>query len=204
MGYLTEMILSRRLDQQWDGADWKISFDIIAAEFEEIIDCLVSLSTETWLDTAQGVWLDRIGEIVGVLRPPNEEVDNIFTVTDYDDPQTPDMLHGWGDSTNPAVGGYVYDIRGLSLGDQATDEDFLDFIIAKIYATNADASVPGIARFCRLAFGISVDIEKVSGRRAIEITLPSTGYDLRQRRYMEMFLPVVAGVDVVLIGWPEV
>lgn len=202
MGLLTDTIFNRLLDQQRDGVNWRKLLQIFADEFEEIIGTLVDLNTLTWLSTAEGVWLDRIGEIVGILRPPEEEVDNIFTVTEAGD-VAQDALHGWGEVGEPTTGGFVWDLFGISLGTPASDSTYRDFIDAKIAATNSDASIPGLARFIDDAFGLAVMVTRV-GIRQLEITLPATGYDLRQRRYIEMLCPAVAGVDVLFVGWPEV
>ena len=204
MGFITENAVDSLLDQQKSGDDWLEIVTIIAELFEEIIAANVALSTQTWKDTAEGVWLDRVGEIVGVSRPPEEEVDNLFTVCDVGEPgwEDVDLLHGWGTTANPSSGGILYDLDGVMLGTSAIDGDYLDFINAKIAATNADASVPGLARYALNAFGIAAVITATPGK--VVITLPTTGYDMRQRRYLEMFCPAMAGIDVVFEGYPEV
>lgn len=201
-GILQETILGYRLDQQKDVPNWEDFLTVIAESFQEVVDVLVSLSSETWKDTAAGVWLDRVGEIVGVLRPFDEETDNIFTVTEVGD-TTPSALMGFGEVSDPAQGGYVWDLYGLSKGVNANDPDYLDFIDAKIFATNADASIPGLARYMKNAFGLDVTVARPQVGQ-ITITLPATGYDLRQRRYMELMCPAIGGIDVLFIGWPEV
>lgn len=204
MGALTERIKSRLLDQQRDGDDWDNFLSIIAAEFEEIIDLLVDLSTLLWKDTATGVWLDRVGEIVGVTRPAEEEVDNIFTVCDTGDPdETGDSLHCWGDDSAPQQGGYVWDDYGVLLGGTVDDDDYLEWIDAKIYATNADASIPGLEAYVLNCFGVVADVSTPTPGDVL-IELPSSGYNLRQKRYMEIFCPAMAGINVTFSGWPEV
>jgi len=203
MGALTERILSRLLDQQRDGDDWLTSFGILAAEGEEIVDALVDLSTLVWLTTAGGYWLDRIGEIVGVPRPIDEEVDNIFTVCDTGDEAIEAALLGWGDDDHLSEGGYVWDDYGVLLSDSATDEDYLDFINAKIAATNADASIPGLAQYVLDAFGLACTVSSPAAGTVI-VELPVSGFDLRQRRYLEIFCPALAGIDVLFDGWPAV
>lgn len=203
MGALTERIKSRLLDQQRDGDDWDNFLSIIAAEFEEIIDILVDLSTLTWLDTATGVWLDRIGEIVGVKRPSAEEVDNIFTVCDTGDAdETGDSVHCWGDDDHALEGGYVWDDDGVLLGGEADDDDYLEFIKAKIYATQADASIPGLALYVLNCFDLATTVTTPTPGEAL-IVLPASGFDLRQKRYLEIFCPAMAGINVTFSGWPE-
>jgi hypothetical protein len=206
MGILVEMARARLLDQFKDDAiGWVAFLTVLAESLEDLITCLVSLSTQTWKDTAEGVWLDRAGEIVGCGRP-GEEIDNaLFTVCDVGETgwDVEDPAHGWSAILTPSYGGYVWDLYGLSTGVQANDETFLFFINAKIAATNADASLPGLAKYCSDAFGLSVTVERTSPGH-VTITLPATGYTITQRRFLEMFCPAMAGIEVYFDGWPEV
>jgi hypothetical protein len=202
VGLLTETIFNRLLDQQKDGATRRGLLQIIADDGEEIISTLADIATKSWKDTAEGWWLDRVGEIIGMGRPPGEEADNIFTVTEAGD-TTPDVLHGWGEVGEPTTGGFVWDLFGISTGVPSTDTVYRTFIEAKIAATNSDASIPGLARFVMNAFGLSCTVTR-TGTRQVTITLPGTGFDLREFRYLKKLCPAVAGVDVVWAGWPEV
>ena len=202
MGLLTETIMSRLLDQFRDCPNWNTFLGVIADDAEELIDTSVDIATRSWRSTAEGWWLDRVGEIVGILRPPEEETDNIFTVTENGD-TAQDAVHGWGEVGETTTGGFVWDILGISTGIPASDSTFGDFIDAKIFATCADASIPGLARWIYNAFGLSVTVAR-TGTRQVTITLPATGFDLRKFRYLQIMCPAIAGVEVVWSGWPEV
>lgn len=203
MGILKDTILKRLLDQFRDCPNWNTYLELLGDDAEDdLIDTSVDISTRSWLDTAEGWWLDRVGEIIGLLRPPEEETDNIFTVTEAGD-SSQDVLHGWGEVGEPTTGGFVWDLFGITTGVPASDSTYRDYIDAKIFATNSDASIPGIARWMMNSFGLAVTVTR-TGTRRFTVTLPASGYDLRQRRYMELLCPAVAGVDVLFDGWPSV
>lgn len=203
MGAILERALSRRLNQQLDGQireDW---LTIIGELFDEALALSTSMSTETWKDTAQGWWLDRVGEIVGVGRPQEEEVTRIFRCRSDSDPDY-DPNHGFGDEPPSAIGGFIWDDQTgvpTSPPAEASDATYLDFINAKIAATNADASIPGLARYASNAFDVSVTVT-VPSKRNVEMALNDV-VDLRKRRFLELFAPVVAGVDFRVTGWTD-
>lgn len=196
---IKETALSRRFDWQMDCPNWEKFITLLADYFADYIAAILYLQTNTWKDTAEGVWLDRVGEIVGVTRPAEEIVERIFRCRSHSDPAY-DELHGFGTHSNPSLGGLLWGRNGIPTVNQASGEDFLDFINAKIAATNADASVPGLAKFIRNAFGIECVI--TTGERQVFIELSGV-IDLRQRRYLQTFIPVVAGVSCILTNWPD-
>lgn len=199
---IKETALSRRFDWQMDCPNWQTFIEMCADYFADYLAAIMYLQTSTWRDSAQGVWVDRIGEIVGVTRPAEEEVDNIFTVCEVGETD-PDDLHCWGEVGEPSMGGFVWDLNGIIDEDQATDETYLEFIAAKIAATNADASIPGIAKFIQNAFGLDCTVTAIVGRVSVEI-VDDPAYDLRTMRFLKYFVPIVAGVDFVILNWPEV
>lgn len=200
MGQLTEDLGSRILEASSDGPNWQAFVTWMAEEFEEVLEAIVYLVlVGSNKDIAEGVWLDRIGRLVGVDRPPNEELYRVFRVRGASDPQFDD-LHGFGSATDPDVGGFISGGWGVPADGVAGDELFLDFIDAKIAATNADASIPGIARYIQNAFGY--DCTVTAEDRVVYVTINST-FDLQTRRYLEYFAPVVAGVTFRVTNWPE-
>lgn len=197
--------LSRILNQWADCEKWEKFISIWADYFDDLMDAIIYLQTQTWLDTAQGVWMDRIGEIVGVSRPAGEEIERVFRCRGDDDPEY-DPLHGFGGDdpetgeVDPDMGGLIWGEGGIPTGTQASDGEFLDFIMAKIAATNADASVPGIAKYITAAFGISSTVTATPGLVSVELL---EEVDLRQRRYLETFAPALAGVSFLITNWPD-
>lgn len=204
---------SRLLNQQSTTEGWNGFIEAIADFFADYVSCVVSLQTETLKDTAEGVWLDRAGEIVGMARPAAEETERVFRCRDSSDPDY-DELHGFGnwmsaenshDGTeygNYSLGGLIWSFAtGIPVGTgQASDEDYLPFIDAKIAATNADASIPGIAKFITNGFGIDSTITDAPGKVYIQL---DGEVDLRQRRILGNIIPVIAGVGATVTNWPD-
>lgn len=204
MTAITEQALSRRLNQQLGRQNGEAFLTLCAEFFDDYLAAIVNLQTYVWLDTAEGVWQDRIGEIVGCTRPMEEEMERVFRVRDTTDPDY-DELHGFGEligGVDSGIGGLIWSsVTGIPTTAVASTETFYYYILAKIAATNADASIPGIARFIKNAFDVDCTI-----------TVPQVGHinielldvtDLRQRRFIGLFLPVIAGVSCHITNWPD-
>jgi len=201
MGKLKEDLLTRILEASSDGPNWQAFVTWIADEFEEVIEAIVYwLLVGTNKDIAEGIWLGRIGRLVGADRPPNEELYRVFRVRGDSDPKI-DNLHGFGTPSNPNIGGFLSGIWGVPADGLAGDALYLDFIDAKIAATNADASVPGIARYLQNAFGLDCTVS--ASNRVVSVTIGDP-FDYQVRRYVGYFAPVVAGVEFRMTNWPGV
>jgi hypothetical protein len=202
MGQLKDDLLSGRLDQFVDGPNWEAIISWIADEFEEVIEAALYLLMLTWLDESEGVWVDRIGDIVGADRPGNEELERVFRCSGADDP-TYDPLHGFANSSG-TIGGFLSGRWGVPKDGLEDDTDYKEVIKAKIAGTSpysGDASVPGLARFVRSAYGLDCAVSVV-GLRQVRIELDGD-YDLRQRRYLEEYAPILAGVELSIPTYPE-
>lgn len=198
MGQLTEDLKRGILNQSSDGPNWDAVVEWMAEEFEEVMEVSIYLLTLTWLDNAEGVWLDRIGRIVGVTRPQDEELIRVFRVRGASDPWY-DENHGFADST-ASIGGYLSGRWGVPKEGLVDDDVYREIIRAKIAGTNADASVPGIARYVEAAFGLTCTV--TAANRVVKVEL-NGAFDLRQRRYIEHFSPRLAGVGFSVSNWPE-
>lgn len=199
MAAIEDDLLDGIFDQMSDVENWAKIVEFIADEFQQVIDAILYLDVLTWVDVAEGVWLDRVGAIVGVRRPPNEELTRVFRCRGASDPWY-DPNHGFASPTNPSIGGYLSGIWGVPADGVASDTLYRDYIYAKIAATNADASIPGIAIYVLNAFGLATTVS-ASGR---DISVEITGtFNLQQRRFIEYFAPNVAGTNLSVINWPE-
>ena len=69
MGDITDKGLGRLAYQYKESDNFKTFISSFLAEFEELETARLQLLNERWLDTAVGVQLDGIGEIVGQRRP---------------------------------------------------------------------------------------------------------------------------------------
>jgi hypothetical protein len=98
--------LGRLAYQYSDSEKFKDFISGFLAEFEELEVSRLQLLNDRWLDTAKGINLDIIGEIVGKERPtvPQALVD-FFGFSD--DP----LALGFGSDTDPTQGGQFYDIN---------------------------------------------------------------------------------------------
>lgn len=198
MAQLNDDLKDGILNSQSDGINWTAIVEWMADEFQDVIDAGLYLLAMTWLDTAEGVWLDRIGDLVGLKRPGNEELVRIFRTRATTDPVY-DPDHGFANASG-TIGGYLGGRWGITTDGLVDDDTYRDLLRCKIAATNADASVPGIARFVYNSFGLTCTV--VANPRQVLIELDGT-FDLRQRRYIETYAPIVAGVDCRVINFPS-
>lgn len=131
-------------------------------DIQEVFRQLMQLRS---IDTATGVQLDIIGDIVG---QPRELIDtallSFFAFQGYPDAQS------YGDLGNPSLGGYYYDIRNPLAGNTLlTDEQYRLFIKAKILKNNTSATPNEVIDFVKFVFG--VDLSLVVGEGNAEFTL---------------------------------
>jgi hypothetical protein len=197
---LKTQMLSRLLNQWQDCPNWEAFITCVADFFADYLAAVVALQTETWRGTAQGVWLDRVGEIVGVTRPMEEETKRVFRCRGDDDPDY-DENHGFGSPTDDTIGGLLWGPNGIPslTKDVASDETFTYFIDAKVAATNSDASIPGLAKYIKAAFDVDCTITVPAVRQIHCALLDSV--DLRQHRFIEHFAPNVAGTLFQITNW---
>lgn len=200
MGQLKEDLLRGILDGSSDGPNWIGFVEWIAEEFEEVIDAAIYIMVMTWLDTAEGIWLDRIGDLVGIRRPGNEELIRVFLCRGPSDPSY-DPNHGFANPTG-TIGGYLGGLWGVPADGLLDDAGYLDILKCKIAANNADASIPGVARYVFDAYGLSCTVTRIA-QRQVRVSLGGS-FDLRQRRFLRYFSPVLAGVDVVFNTFPSI
>jgi len=103
-------------------------------EFQELYNSENQLLKYRYIDTAEGVQLDGIGEIVGLPRPKIETILEAFGFL-----EDPTAL-GFGDFFNPDVGGYFWDgISGSYI--LASDKIYRILIKAKILENQTPMNV---------------------------------------------------------------
>jgi len=108
MSLITES-LAKLASQYQDSTKFKAYIASFLTEFEALAASRLQLLNERWLNTAEGVQLDGIGEIVGIKRPqiPIALVD-LFGFSD-------DVTAlGFGSDIDPEQGGQFYDIMSPS------------------------------------------------------------------------------------------
>lgn len=191
--------LERLLNQFEDAEDMIEMFRAIFNRIAEADALLEGLLLNRWLDTAEGVWLDIIGAIVGVPRPVGEvDPSIIFTYraeTDVNDPNK-----GYG--TLPQVNevGLYNSIYGLSTNEPASDDEYRQRIRAKVAVTGAGVAYPDIYRFIRNTFGVEPHLSSpYVGRVEVEL---EEWISNRNRLFLVESAPVSAAIEIEITNWP--
>lgn len=118
--------IDRLAYQYSDSPNFKGFITGFLKEFEELDVSRLQLLNDRWLNTAQGVNLDVIGEIVGVSRPSS----SLALVGFFGFADNPNAL-SFGSTTDPSYGGRWYDgSTGTTI--LADDATYLFDIRAKI------------------------------------------------------------------------
>jgi hypothetical protein len=199
MGIRTDTAIARILNQFVDGYNFVELFRRILYRFEDSEDILLNLAVHRFIDTAEGVWLDYIGDIVGVPRPfepiPDDEIFTFKAKGETDDPDK-----GFGSTSNPLIGGVFQTIDGVTTDVPASDETYRLYIKAKASITFDRGTVQDIWKLVDFLYPTLTDINVTSpnvGELKIETTPLLTSFE---RRLVEKFAPVVAGVKTIVPG----
>jgi predicted DNA-binding transcriptional regulator AlpA len=191
--------LQRLLNQFEDAEDMIELFRAIFNRIAEADALLEGLLLNRWLDTAEGVWLDIIGAIVGVPRPAGEvDPSIIFTYRAETDVSDPNKGYGTLPQVN-AVGLYN-SLFGLSTNEPASDDEYRQRIRAKVAVTGAGVSYPDIYRFIRDTFEVEPHLSSpYVGRVEVEL---EEWISNRNRLFLVESAPVSAGVEIEITNWP--
>lgn len=176
-----------------------------APKFVEMIRSIGLLMDETdavieylmfgrYIDTAEGVHLDRIGRILGYPRPYAERED-VFTYRAIGD--TNYSSKGFGTLSNPATGGAYSTIQGL-FSDTLIDDDAYRILLkirAKAITSNPD--IASIYTWIVGSFGVDCTvIVPYPGR--IEILITSGNLTAHERYLIQWKSPALPGITVLL------
>ncbi len=198
MGARAIKAIGRLLNQFSDGPNWQALLTAVAARFEDTDIVLEGLLLYRTIETAEGVWLDQVGEIVGFVRPAEEVPDsNVFTLKSVGDSDDPNK----GFSSLSALdGGVLTSLNGLPTETPASDDIYRDYLKAKVKATYSKSTIPAIYEFIKFVFSIESEIRSPDiGYVTVELATALTG---AQRRIIERLAPVSAGVSLEIINWP--
>ena len=114
--------------------------EIIADPIQDVDDVVTYLNTQTDVDTAEGVHLDALGDLIGVPRPLAQEECYLKFVSKSEMGDDLEHKHGWQDnSASDPVGGYWQSkIDGLvsqtDLNSMMSDTDYRRLIKTRISA----------------------------------------------------------------------
>lgn len=162
------------------------------------------------LDTAEGVWLDVIGVILGLERPYKEQdPGTIFTAKGLggvDDVYKGCIVEVYapGKGTPDKIGGYIQSYEGLTdIADptaRETDVNYRKLLRAKTFANNQIGTFADIYTYLKDGFDVRSEIT-AEETGLILVTL----YDFlsqRERRHVEQYAPLLAGVAIEFLNWP--
>ena len=188
---------SRLLDQFRVSTNLKALLDVINERFDDSDALLEYLQYYRFLDTSSGVWLDTIGDIVGIPRPYDQIDDGIFTYKSAGGPDDADLAYS---SVAGSTGGKYQSISGLETGDLIGDTEYRTLIKAKIFSTFAKPTIPNIFKFVVLTFSVGCTVTvPTPGQIEVELTDALTYF---QRRMLVKYAPVASGYTINITNWP--
>jgi len=153
------------------------------------------------IDTCTGVWLDRIGELVGLARP-GINLDSLYIFA-FEGPGGSQPTRGFYDADNN-TGGRLQFNEGLKdpSGGMLGDTEYRQLLKAKIWASNNAGSVEDLMNFIIEGMGIQDMTFDWETPGVLLLTLASE-IDYTYRRMIEQESSVVAGIKVRIVNWPE-
>lgn len=192
-----------RLPNQFeDATNLQILIGIMSALFEESNEILAYIRDDTTIDDGEGVWLDEIGDIVGVARGAGQRPDaSIFAYCDNED-FPGDPLKGFSDLLDDPdfTGGHYMGVDGLPDGTEFSDADYRLLIRAKIASTYSEDTIPDMWQWIYDVFGVDAFVY-TSGPAEIGVDLPIY-MSHTWRRVLEKYLPRAAGVGFNVVDFP--
>lgn len=200
MGQRVNKALGRLLNQFQDGTNLPALLEALVTRLEDTDIVLEGLLLERTIDTAEGVWLDQVGDIVGYARPPKQKDDSfVFTLKSIGDPDVDAQALS---SLSDMDGGYLSGIDGIPLDEDATDTDYRNWVKGKVRATYTDATIPAIFQFVDFVFGTGTcsNVSNLAiGQVGIEL---ATTLTRAERLVLETLAPRSAGVSIEITNWP--
>ncbi|NIV93784.1 DUF2612 domain-containing protein [candidate division KSB1 bacterium] len=198
MGARAIKAIARLLNEFSDGENWEKLFTAIAARFEDTDIVLSGLLLMRTIETAEGVWLDQVGEIVGFSRPAEEVSDSgIFTLKGIGDPD--DGNKGFS-SLGALDGGVWTSLNGLPTENLASDTVYREYLFGKVKATYSKVTIPAIYEFIKFVFDVESEVRSpYVNYITVELATALTG---AQRRIIERLAPIKAGALLEIINWP--
>jgi len=195
-----------RLVQQFKGREnLEKVLTALYAPLLETQACIEALRDDRWLDNATGVWLDIIGDIVGIARPYVELGIDVTFAYKVDPEGEEDPEKGFITdpfSHDPSPGGHYQSADGLAdgTGDLLDDENYRQMIIAKTMANNRDGTIPDLYTYLVIGYGMDpvIDVPR-PGQVRITTDIPLTQ---GQRATIRRDSPRLAGVNVDVANWP--
>lgn len=170
------------------------------ARLEDSDDLLADLATLRWISTAEGVWLDEVGEIIGIERFYETVTDGIFTYkSSY--PGTDDPSKGYSSLPGPPLGGKYMSENGIFLPTKIDDDEYRKWIYVKAFVTGKAGTYNDIYNYIKLAFDDMESNVTLGGTRKIHVEI-ATALSQGERLQLVKYAPVSSGVSIEIINWP--
>jgi hypothetical protein len=156
---------------------------VLADPIQDTRDALDFMLGSDSIDTAEGEQLEFLGSLIGVSRPPAQELDeNIFTLCRLGETDDLDGSTGFFDDTDSVeLGGYLTTLKGLPSitqpGTEMPDEEYRRLIRQKAAMLKSKMTVENLFNYL-IAFGSKCKIDDDT-RYICEID-PFTYYDLNE------------------------
>lgn len=189
-----------RLPNQFQGSVNIINLiKAMIARLEDGDSLLADLATLRWISTAEGVWLDEVGEIIGIERFYELRTEGIFTYkSSY--PGTDDPSKGYSSLPGPPLGGRYMSEDGLFLDTKIDDDEYRKWIYVKAFVTGKGGTYNDIFKYIQLAFEQDAHVT-LGGTRKVHVELTAS---LTQGARLQLvkYAPVSAGISIEIINWP--
>lgn len=165
----------------------------------ELQEVLRELMQERSIDTAVGVQLDIIGNIVG---QPRELIDTAYIP--YFGYEGAPEAQSYGDFNNPSLGGYYWDMEKSLTGNVLLNDDqYRIFIKAKILKNVTRATPEDVIKFIKFVFGatiVQITWDQDAEQALIMVSDDLTSFELAllkyfvEHRYKSYFVPKSLGI----------
>lgn len=202
MGFRLDNAYSELPNQYVDSQGILQLLEAIFTIIEDTDILLADLLTKRDLNSAEGVWLDMIGGIVGYPRPAGLILDNNIFTFKTSPPGADDPDKSFGDTATPGAGGYFQGVHGVNLtdGTLVDDDTYRIFLKAKIASkeAEADVSLVELDNFISETFGIDfITTEPAACYVEVRILTPDPHPAVRYA--IKEFAPITGGVDLYVI-----
>lgn len=197
MSTINEIWSGRLVSKYRDSPDILGLVELLSSPLNDTKEALEYVLSNEGIDGSEGVFLDFLGELIGVRRPPAQEAD-VFTLCSPEDAAL-DVDNRYGLApVDLSSGGYLTGIDGVlsksDPGSYATDAEYRPLIRSKAAAFRKKATRAVLYDYL-VAFGIRAKITEDARTAELE---PSNYGDLNYwvRNYIETrgFKP--AGIQI--------
>lgn len=177
--------------------------ELVHTQLEDIQECLKDMMQRRWVETARGVQLDNIGEIVGQPRDLFESV-----IIYYFGFQGASGAQSYGTVNNPAIGGRYKSVNDPFFGNRyLNDSEYRALIKIKILKNNTKGLINEFVEMTRILYSVdTVTYTEADGTITINIGRdfndPNLSFfkGLDEIQLAERYLPLPIGIKLEFDG----